>query len=101
MARKPRSESPVGIYHFMTRGVNKKRIFHKDRDYAFYLALLMEYCQRLNLKIYHYCILSNHAHLVVKADTLKALGQFGHFTHRRYAYYYCKNYRWSEQVFRR
>ena len=101
MARKPRSESASGLYHFITRGVNKKKLFHKDKDYEFYRTLLNEYCEKLGILIHHYCFMSNHTHLVVKADTLKALADFGHFTHRRYAYYYCKTYHWPGQVFRR
>jgi putative transposase len=101
MARKPRNPSSAGTYHFIARGVNKKKIFHKKDDYSFYMGLVREYAQRLGVSVYHYCILSNHLHLIIRADSIKTLGDFGHFTHRRYAYYYCKTYRWSEQVFRR
>jgi REP element-mobilizing transposase RayT len=101
MPRRPRQESPAQTYHFINRGVNKKKIFHGAKDYDFYLGLLKEYCQKLNVQIYHYCIMSNHAHLIVKTEDLGSLSKFGHFTHRRYAYYYCKTYHWSEQVFRR
>ena len=101
MSRRPRQESPTQVYHFINRGVNKKKIFHHAKDYNFYLGLLKEYCEKLNAQIYHYCIMSNHAHLVLKAESLESLSRFGHFTHRRYAYYYCKTYHWSEQVFRR
>jgi putative transposase len=101
MARRLRQESPMQVYHFMNRGVNKKKIFHRAKDYNFYLGLLKEYCQKLNVQIYHYCIMSNHAHLILKTEDLESLSKFGHFTHRRYAYYYCRTYRWSEQVFKR
>ena len=101
MPRKPRQESPVGVYHFITRGVNKKKLFHKDKDYKSYLELISEYRDRFNIQIYHYCLMTNHVHLLLKATDLSALSQFGHFTQRRYAYYYCKTYHWSEQVFRR
>ncbi len=101
MARKPRVGSQSGYYHFITRGVNKKKIFHKQGDFEYYLKLLREYCGRFNILLFHYCVMSNHIHLVVKTEDLKSLGRFGHFTHRRYAYYYCKTHRWSEQVFRR
>lgn len=101
MPRKPRQASAAGVYHFINRGVNKKKIFHHAKDYDFYLGLLKEYCERLNVQIYHYCIMSNHVHLILRADDLESLSKFGHFTHRRYAYYYCKTYHWSEQVFRR
>ena len=45
--------------------------------------------------------MTNHVHLALKTDDLETLSQFAYFTQRRYAYYYFKTYRWSEQVFRR
>jgi len=44
--------------------------------------------------------MTNHTHLLLRAEELPLLSQFGHFVQRRYAYYYCKTYKWSEQLFR-
>ncbi len=101
MPRKPRQPSPSGVYHFITRGVNKKKLFHGQEDYKSYLRLLKEYRDKFNVQIYHYCLMTNHIHLALKSENLQTLSQFAHFTQRRYAYYYCKTHRWSEQVFRR
>ncbi len=101
MARRPRQESPTQVYHFMNRGVNKKKIFHEKRDFDCYRKLLKEYSVRLDIQIYHYCFMSNHTHLLLKAPDIYSLSKFGHFVQRRYAYYYCKTYHWSEQVFRK
>ena len=100
MPRRPRQGSPTGVYHFITRGVNKKRLFHDKKDFQFYMALMLEYKEKLKIEIYHYCLMSNHTHLLVKTEDLVSLSQFGHFLQRRYAYYYCKTRHWSEQVFR-
>ncbi len=100
MARKPRMASKTGVYHFINRGVNKKKIFHKDEDRAFYKGLLKEYSEKFGVAVFHYCFMANHTHLLLKADELSALSRFGHFIQRRYAYYYCKTHNWSEQVFR-
>ena len=101
MARKTRRENPVGFYHFITRGVNKRKLFHQDKDFKKYLELVREYRDLLGIHIYHYCLMNNHVHILLKAGTMSALSQFGHFTHRRYAYYYCRTYDLSGQVFRR
>jgi putative transposase len=99
MARKPRAISGSGYYHFITRGVNKKKLFHQKSDFKFYLALLNEYRHRFGLKIHHYCLMNNHAHVLLRAEEMLPLSRFGHFIQRRYAYYYCKTYYWSGQVF--
>jgi len=100
MPRKPRQWSSSGYYHFINRGVSKKKIFHRDEDFDFYRDLLMEYKERFNVRILHYCFMSNHTHMIVGCDDISSLGRFAHFLQRRYAYYYCKTYHWAEQVFR-
>ena len=101
MPRKPREQSTTGYYHFMTRGVNKKRLFHSHRDYEYYLKLIRKYARKLNIQIFHYCLMTNHVHILLKTEDRFVLSQFAHFTQRCYAHYYCKTHDWSEQVFRR
>ncbi len=101
MPRHARSHSATNVYHFITRGTNKKKIFHEENDFNAYKKLLLEYKERFNIQIYHYCLMSNHAHLLVRSDTPHDLSQMAHFVQRRYAYYYCKTYHWAEQVFRK
>ena len=40
MPRKPRRLSSTGIYHIMTRGIDRMAIFHDDEDRGKYLAIL-------------------------------------------------------------
>jgi putative transposase len=101
MARKPREESSSKVYHFINRGVNKKTIFHAPKDHGFYLDLIRQYKDRLGIEIYHYCVMTNHSHLILMAPDRAALSKFAYFIQRRYAYYYCDSYAWEEQVFRR
>ncbi len=101
MPRYARAWSASNVYHFITRGVNKKRIFHREVDFQFYKKLLCEYKDRFNVQIYHYCLMNNHSHLLVRAETPQDLSRMAHFVQRRYAYYYCKTYHWAEQVFRK
>ena len=101
MPRTRRVESPSGVYHFINRGVNKKALFHKKEDYYFFLDLVKEYSSILNIQVYHYCLMGNHTHFLINADNVGLLSRFAHFIQRRYAYYYCKTYKWSEQVFRK
>lgn len=101
MPRKPRQGSLTGVYHFMTRGVNKKRLFHSRKDYEVYLSLVREYAKELSIQIFNYSLMSNHVHILLKSDDFSGLSRFAYFVQRRYAYYYCKTHQWSEQVFRR
>jgi putative transposase len=101
MPRKPRCASSTGVYHFVNRGVNKEKLFHRKGDYDFYCSLMQEYSEKLNIQIYHYCLMANHTHLLIQTANLEELSRFGYFIQRRYAYYYSKSYSWPEQVFRK
>ena len=99
MPRKPRAISESGCYHFITRGVSKKQIFHREKDYNFYLRLLYENKQLFRITIYHYCLMTNHTHILLRSKDKNTLSRFGHYVQRRYAYYYCRTHKWRGQVF--
>jgi putative transposase len=101
MPRKKREESPTGIYHWIVRGMNKKDLFHDSRDFSFFYGLLKEYKRKYDVAVYHYCLMTNHVHLLVHCDRIERLANFSHFIQRRYAYSYCKKYRWTGSVFQR
>ena len=99
MPRKNRVESPTGIYHWINRGILKKDLFHKDSDYLFFLKLLREYKSVYGIHIYHYCLMTNHIHLLMAASSSYELSKFSQAVQRRYAYYYSKTYRWVGGIF--
>lgn len=62
---------------------------------------MAEYLTKLDMRLYHYCLMPNHTHLLVSAVDVGLLSRFAHFVHRRYTYHYCRAYGWSEQLFNR
>ena len=101
MARGPRKESSTGYYHWINRGVNQKKIFHFENDFHAFLNLVREYKSRFDINLIHYCLMTNHIHLLIKATDRTSLFRFSYYIQRRYAYYYCKTYKWRGQVFQR
>jgi len=99
MARKKRIESPTGTYHWIARGINKKAIFHAIQDFRFFKGLVLEYKQYVD--IHHYCFMTNHVHMLLRADAASLIGSFSQAVLRKYAYYYCKTYRWPGSVFQK
>jgi len=67
MAYKKRDESP-GIHHVTCRGNNKRSIFEDDRDRRRFLVHLARVARRYGWKIYAYCLMRNHYHLVIEID---------------------------------
>ncbi len=72
-------------YHITHRGNRKKELFSSVSDYRWYLARLEEYATRFSMKIWGYCLMPNHVHLIAvgaRQDSLaKAIGN----AHRAFA----------------
>jgi len=101
MPRKKREESPTGVYHWIVRGMNRRKLFHGKQDHKQFLDYLREHKTQYEILMFHYCMMSNHVHALVKSPTLKNLSRFSHYVQRRYAYYYCKEYKHTGSVFQR
>ncbi|QNO13306.1 transposase [Alkalicella caledoniensis] len=65
MPRKPRIEYPGAFYHVMCRGNNGEFNLRDDEDKELYLFLIEKYKERYYFKIYAYCIMDNHVHMLI------------------------------------
>ena len=101
MPRKKREQSSTGVYHWIVRGMNKKDLFHDAQDFEYFKKLLSEYKTAYQISFFHYCLMTNHVHLLLRANDLEYLASFSHYVQRRYAYYYCGRYKWTGSVFQR
>ena len=83
MPRKRRLQSPTGVYHWITRGINKKELFHHPKDYDHFKNLLAEYKQPYEILVYHYCLMRNHVHMLIYSPSVEATARFSQYVHRR------------------
>lgn len=70
MARRPRMQQQVlgAYYHVMNRGHNREVVFQVPEDCAYVVDLLARYRERFPVKLYPYCLMSNHFHLLVHCE---------------------------------
>lgn len=52
-------------HHIVQRGHNRQAVFVEEADYQYYLATLKEWKEKLGAKVYAYCLMTNHVHLVL------------------------------------
>ena len=52
-------------HHIIQRGHNRQVVFICDEDYLYYLDTLREWKEKLGCKLYAYCLMTNHVHLVI------------------------------------
>ena len=69
MSRQARQQSNTGVYHVIQRGVNRMLIFHEDADRRMFLDLLKSQAGEF-FKVYCFCLMDNHIHLIVKTSRL-------------------------------
>ena len=66
MARKPRIEYEGALYHVITRGNQRQRVFKGVEDHQHYLKILADYKVRYEYVLYAYVLMSNHVHLLIE-----------------------------------
>lgn len=67
MPRKARKLSSSGVYHIMTRGIDKTRVMLDDADCIQFLCFL-NFVQGESFQVLAYCLMGNHVHLLIKTD---------------------------------
>jgi len=92
MPRKPRQKSTTGIYHIIKRGINRQDIFQDDEDKDIYLERLTEYKEQCKFKLYAYCLMGNHVHLLIKEEEV-GLSEIMKKIGASYVYWYNFKYR--------
>ena len=92
MARKAREKSATGVYHVMLRGVNRQQIFHDEEDCRVFVEKMKEYKEKKGIKLFAYCIMSNHIHFLIKAED-DALYTFFRSFGAAYVYWYNEKYK--------
>jgi putative transposase len=94
MARKPRLEVEGGLYHLITRGVDRRDIFHSVEDRLKFLSLIAAQKGKLPFYLYAYCLMTNHIHLLIERCT-DDIGRIMHRVLTGYTQYYNRRYRRS------
>jgi putative transposase len=72
-------------YHVTQRGNGRQRVFFSDSDYGLYLDLLRANSERYRLRIWAYCLMPNHVHIVAVPERADALAKTLGRTHADYA----------------
>lgn len=91
MPRRARALSSTGIYHIMLRGINQQRIFEDSEDNEKFLEVLKDCKEISNYKIYAFCLMGNHLHLLMKVEN-ETLEQIFKRIGGRYVYWYNAKY---------
>lgn len=93
-----------GLFHITTRCNNKNFYFKKEEDFEEYLKIVDKARKKYAFKLHAYCLMSNHAHLLISTPTEDNLSKLMQYINGQYARNY--NYRhkrtghfWGERFY--
>lgn len=75
------------FFHITVKGINGDYIFQENIDKNEYLKLLKE---KSNIAILAYCIMGNHAHILIKTENVDEMSKYMKKVNTSYALYYNK-----------
>jgi putative transposase len=62
-------------FHVTHRGNQRREVFRSDDDYRAYLQLIQKYSRQFDMRVWAYCLMPNHVHLLalgMRRDSLSA-----------------------------
>ena len=95
MPRISRLIAPGIPHHVTQRGNRRMQTFFRDEDYQAYLALMAEWCRKLNVAVWAYCLMPNHVHLIAVPESEDSLRRAIGEAHRRYSSMINRRNKWT------
>lgn len=99
MPRVARNIYDDAIYHILSRGHNGIGLFKKGSDYQQFKNLILRYKKKYAFDVYHYALMPNHIHLLIKVIEAKWIPKIMQGVLQTYAAYYKKNYTHTGYLF--
>jgi putative transposase len=100
MSRKARQIYTREFYHIISRGNDRQKLFRNKNDFQFYLEQLARYKEKFRVSIFHYCLMSNHIHALMRCeDSETGITKMMHGLQTVYAGYFKKKYDKTGHVF--
>ena len=100
MPRIPRRNMNTTYFHVMTQGIEKSYIFEKAKDIKVYISSMYSLSEEYNIKIIAYCIMNNHAHILLETPKVDDMSKYMQRLNTKYGKYYNKKYNRVGFVFR-
>ena len=95
MPRIARIIAPGVPHHVTQRGNRRMETFFCDEDYRLYLALMAEWCRKIHVDVWAYCLMPNHIHLIAIPESEDGLRRAIGEAHRRYSVIINRRQQWT------
>lgn len=87
------------VFHAINRGILRQEIFHDEQDIFNFLNILKRYKEKAGFKVYHWCIMPNHYHLLLEFQDGNLLSKIIGACQQVYASFYHRKYSTAGKLF--
>ena len=88
----PRVLIDNACYHIIARATQGQKLFKEKEDFEEYLKRVQRYKRRHNFRLYGFCLMPNHVHMLGEIEEKMALSDFMHDLTRSYTAYFNEKY---------
>jgi REP element-mobilizing transposase RayT len=100
MPRQTRKDLDGKYFHIMVQGIGKEHIFLTDDYKGYYLTSLKTAREKFPVGILAFCVMGNHAHILLRIKKHEHLSAFMRYANAEYARYYNRMNKRVGYVFR-
>ncbi len=79
MSRAARGLVDGFAYHVINRGNKRQSVFLTPADYRAFISLILEAKKRFTIRVFSYCLMPNHFHMLVLAEQAVDLSKWMHW----------------------
>lgn len=99
MPRVPRINIENVLYYITSRGDRDEAIFRDSNDYDAYMELLKRAKDQYKFKLFAFCLMANHLHLLLELKGDTSISQIMHSLNSGYIKYFNAKYKRSGHLF--
>lgn len=88
MPRIARKDLNTNYFHIITQGINKEYIFENKFFKEKYIELLLKFSDKYEIRILSYCIMDNHAHILLYCEKTNEMSEYMKSINTSYAKLY-------------
>ncbi len=90
MPRAPRRLLDNGLYHLISRGNNHTPVLEISGGYQKFIDVLKTALSKFDWKIYHYCLMPNHVHILANIKNSQELSRIMQYILQEYSRWFRK-----------
>lgn len=87
------------VYHIINRGHDRLRLFQGVKDFKGFKDIIARYKQKFHFDLYHYCLMANHFHLLLRIEKGEELSALMKGISQTYAFHYKREHHFSGYLF--